>query len=86
MTTATLRNVGGSVMVAIPPPILRLVHLSSGSRVVIEVKEGELVIRPVNGSRYSLSDLLAQCDKSDFELTEEDRAWLDDAPVGREEL
>jgi len=35
--------------------------------------------------RYSLSELMEQCD-GDAPLSEEDRAWLDDPAVGREAL
>lgn len=35
--------------------------------------------------RYTLAELLSQCDPS-TPMTEEDRAWLDAAPVGREEI
>src|SRR5437016_4303828 len=36
-------------------------------------------------SRYRLAELIAQCD-SNAPLSSEDRAWLDDPPVGREAL
>lgn len=35
--------------------------------------------------RYSLAELVAQCDPA-AELTAEDRAWLDEPAVGREAL
>lgn len=35
--------------------------------------------------RYTLDELLAQCDAT-AEITADDRAWLDAAPVGREVL
>lgn len=35
--------------------------------------------------RYKLAELLAQCDEN-APLSEEDRAWLDDPPIGREVL
>ena len=39
---------------------------------------------PVRRSRrYKLEDLIAQCDLN-APLTDEDRAWLDAPPVGRE--
>lgn len=36
-------------------------------------------------ARYNLDELLAQCDPS-AEISEEDRAWLDGKPVGKELL
>lgn len=46
MPVATLRSVGGSVVMAIPKRILDLVHLQSGSQVNIDVQDGKLVIEP----------------------------------------
>ena len=86
MHTTTLRKVGGSVMLAVPPAILDLLHLQAGTMVGMTVDGGRLVIdlqppRP----RYTLDELLAQCDAS-TELTAEDRAWVDAKPVGSELL
>jgi antitoxin component of MazEF toxin-antitoxin module len=38
MPTATLRSVGGSIVMAIPKRILELVQLQAGSRVDIDVQ------------------------------------------------
>jgi hypothetical protein len=40
---------------------------------------------PVERRRYSLEDLVTQCDP-DARLSDEDRAWLDVPAVGREAL
>jgi antitoxin ChpS len=85
MHTTNLRKVGGSVMLAVPPAILDLLHLQAGATVSLDVDDGRLVIEPQSRPRYSLDDLLAQCDAS-AELTAEDRAWLDAKPVGNELL
>ena len=85
MHTTNLRKVGGSVMLAVPPAILDLLHLQAGATVSVDVDGGRLVIEPQSRPRYSLGDLLAQCDES-AELTTEDRAWLDVKPVGSELL
>lgn len=85
MHTTTLRKVGGSVMLAVPPVLLDLLHLQAGVTVGLAVDGDRLVIRPAAKPRYTLDELLAQCDPS-AEVTEEDRAWLDSAPVGGELL
>jgi antitoxin ChpS len=82
VTTAKLRRVGGSVMLAIPPAALDELHLSAGSSVDIVLEGGKLAISPAR-KRYMLDELLAQCDP-DAPFSQEDRAWLNDAPVGRE--
>ncbi|MEX6506290.1 antitoxin [Jiella sp. M17.18] len=86
MALARLRKVGGSVMVAIPPSMLEAARLQPSSPVDVSIDEatGVLTVRPAR-PRYTLAELVAQCDP-DAPLTEEDRAWLDDAPAGDEAL
>ena len=83
MSTATLRSVGGSVVMAIPKRLLELVHLQSGSQVNIDVQEGRLIIEPKTKLRYTLAELMAQCDLS-LPLSVTDREWLDAPAVGGE--
>ena len=85
MHTTNLRKVGGSIMLAVPPAILDLLHLHVGATVGLVVDDGRLVVEPTPRPRYSLDELLAQCDAS-AEISEEDRTWLDDRPVGSELL
>jgi antitoxin ChpS len=77
----TLRKVGGSIMLAVPPALLDLLHLHAGATVGLDVDHGRLVVEPMLRPRYSLDDLLVQCDASS-EMSAEDRAWLDNKPVG----
>jgi antitoxin ChpS len=83
MHTTNLRKVGGSVMLAIPPAILKLLHLEAGSKVGLSVDGERLVIQPQPKPRYTLDELLAQCEPA-AAITEENRAWLDLPPTGRE--
>ena len=85
MLTTNLRKVGGSVMLAVPPAILDMLRLNAGSTVGLSVSSGCLVIKPAQGPRYTLDELLAQCNPSQ-EINDEDRAWLDSGPTGRELL
>ena len=85
MFTTSLRKVGGSIMLAVPPAILDLLHLHAGSTVGMTVDRGRLVVELNPRRRYSLDELLAQCDAS-AEVSEEDRAWLESKPVGSELL
>lgn len=85
MYTTNLRKVGGSVMLAVPPAILDVLHLSSGSVVGMAIENGRLLIEPQTKPRYSLEELLAQCDES-AELSADDNDWLNAMPVGAELL
>jgi antitoxin ChpS len=82
MVKANLRKVGGSVMVAIPPAVLELVGLRADMEVGLTVENGNLVIQP-KARRYSLNDLIAECDLSQ---QPEDREFVDAPPVGGELL
>lgn len=85
MLTTILRKVGGSVMLAVPPAILDSLGMRGGSEVTLSVDGGNLVVKPVSTPRYTLDELLAQCDP-DAPIGEEDREWLDAAPAGKEIL
>ena len=85
MYTTTLRKVGGSVMFAVPPAILDLLDLRPGATVCVAMDGSRLIVEPSPRPRYSLDELLAQCDVS-AEVATEDRDWLDSRPVGRELL
>jgi antitoxin ChpS len=83
MHTTNLRKVGGSVMLAVPRAILDLLHLEVGATVGLAVDGERMVVLPQPKPRYTLDELLAQCNP-EIEVTEEDRAWLDLDPKGRE--
>ncbi|MCO6188226.1 AbrB/MazE/SpoVT family DNA-binding domain-containing protein [Rhizobium sp. L1K21] len=85
MHTTNLRKVGGSIMLAVPPALLDVLHLTAGAKVGLTVDNGRLVIEPSARPRYTLDELLAQCDPS-AELTTEEREWLDAKPTGGELL
>jgi antitoxin ChpS len=85
MHTTNLRKVGGSVMLAVPPPLLKVLELHVGSLVGVAVDHGRLVIDPSPRPHYSLDELLAQCEAS-AKISVEDQAWLDNEPVGKELL
>lgn len=47
------------------------------------MKEGGQFVKAVRKPKYTLEELLAQCDP-DAPFTEEDKAWLNGAPAGSE--
>jgi antitoxin ChpS len=83
MHTTNLRKVGGSVMMAVPRAILDMLHLEPGATVGLAVDGERLIVLPQPKPRYTLDELLAQCDPQP-EITAEDRAWLDLGSTGRE--
>ena len=85
MYTTNLRKVGGSVMLAVPPALLDLLHLRVGTTVAVAVDGKRLVVEAQQRPHYTLDELLSQGDSS-AELTEEDHEWIDAKPVGGELL
>jgi antitoxin ChpS len=85
MLTTTLRKVGGSVMMVVPPAILDQLGLQAGASVAMAVDGERLIVEPPRKPRYTLDELLAQCDPN-APFSDEDRAWVNSAPAGRELL
>lgn len=83
MHTTNLRKVGGSVMLTVPPALLDILHLRPGAKVSVAVRGGRLVIEPHRRPRYTLDELLAQCDPK-FSRGKQDDEWLSNKRAGRE--
>lgn len=85
MHTTSLRKVGGSIMLAVPPAFLDQLHLQAGTTVGLAVDHGRLVVDPRPRPRYTLAELLAASDYSQPHSAE-DRLWVDAPAVGGELL
>jgi len=85
MHTTTLRKVGGSVMLAVPPAFLEQLHLQADAQVGLAISDGRLVIEPAPRPRYTLDELLVQAEASGmYPLPPEECEWIDAPPQGRE--
>jgi antitoxin ChpS len=85
MFTTNLRKVGGSIMLAIPPALLDVLHLTPGAKVGLSIANGRLVVELHPRPRYTIAGLLATSDYSEPQPPEE-REWVDAPAVGREPL
>jgi antitoxin ChpS len=83
MSNATLRAVGGSIVVALPKPSLEQLNLRPGSRVRVEVERGKVTLTPIAKPRYTLAQLLAKCDFT-RKTSRDERAWESAKPIGKE--
>lgn len=87
MHTTNLRKVGGSVMLAVPPALLNILQLQPGAKVGVAVESGRLIVEARPRPRYTLAELLAQCNPKacrSKQGSKRDREWLNSKPVGRE--
>ncbi|MCL2087369.1 MAG: AbrB/MazE/SpoVT family DNA-binding domain-containing protein [Oscillospiraceae bacterium] len=83
-TTAKVSAWGGSVGIRIPKNIMKQIGISDKSVVSLKVLDSnELLIAPVK-QKKTLEELFEGWDGQSYELTDEDRAWLNMEPVGRE--
>jgi antitoxin ChpS len=85
MHTTNLRKVGGSVMLAVPPALLDILRLRPGAQVGMAIESGRLIVKPRQRPRYTLDELLAQCNPRKAR-TREDRDWFGDKAAGDEIL
>jgi len=64
-------------------------HLAEGQELTVAVEDGGVVYRPRRHvrrrSKYTIEELVAKCD-FDQPYSEEELAWLNAPPVGREML
>jgi antitoxin ChpS len=84
MHKTNLRKVGGSVMLAVPPPILETLELGAGSTVGMKIDSGRLIVEPAK-RRYTLDELLAQCDP-DAPLPDDGLDWTNSPAAGSEAI
>lgn len=85
MYTTHLRNVGGSVMLTIPPEFLKVLHLDIGASVSVGIENGRLIIQPKASPCYTLDELTAQTDPAALAAAKADMFTMC-GPVGRELL
>ena len=70
-------------MMVVPPAILDILHLQAGAAVALAVDGERLIVEAPRRPRYTLDELLEQCDPN-APLSDEDRAWLNLKAVGKE--
>jgi antitoxin ChpS len=70
-------------MMAIPKAFLEGLGLTPNAKVTLSLDHGRLVVEPCAKPKYTLAELLAQCD-AQAEPHAEEKAWQDSGPTGRE--
>lgn len=69
-------------MLAVRPALLEILQLQAGSPVGVAVEGNRLIVEPPKRRRYTLDELLAQCNPK--RKHKKEREWLGSKPVGRE--
>lgn len=86
-----LKKAGGSLVMTVPASARNLLHLREGQEMAVSVEGSKVVLEPmaagkpmrVRRPKYTLDELVAGYN-ADAPLTDEERAWMDAPPVGRE--
>ena len=81
-----IRKYGNSKGVIIPAALLKELDLDVNEKIDVKTENGRIIIEPVRQPEYSLDELLAQCSPETMTLDDDDKAWLNDSPVGKEAL
>ena len=78
----TIKRWGNSSGMVIPNVVMKELNLRPGQSVEAQVSNNQLILTPIS-RRYSLDELLAQCDMNATELSEQD-VWGTSTPAGDE--
>ncbi|MDK9584164.1 AbrB/MazE/SpoVT family DNA-binding domain-containing protein [Lelliottia wanjuensis] len=78
----TIKKWGNSAGMVIPGTVMKALGLQPGQSMEAQVMNNQLVLTPV-AKRYTLQELLAQCDTTAPEISEQD-IWGTSGPVGDE--
>ena len=78
----TVKRWGNSSGMVIPNVVMKELNLRPGQSVEAQVSNNQLILTPIS-RRYSLDELLAQCDMNATELSEQD-VWGKSTPAGDE--
>ncbi|EJS8974044.1 type II toxin-antitoxin system antitoxin ChpS [Escherichia coli] len=78
----TIKRWGNSASMVIPNIVMKELNLQPGQSVEAQVSNNQLILTPIS-RRYSLDELLAQCDMNAAELSEQD-VWGKSTPAGDE--
>ncbi|MCG2944642.1 type II toxin-antitoxin system ChpS family antitoxin [Escherichia coli] len=78
----TIKRWGNSSGMVIPNVVMKELNLRPGQSLEAQVSNNQLILTPIS-RRYSLDELLAQCDMNATELSEQD-VWGKSTPAGDE--
>lgn len=82
MFTSTIQEKDGKFTVDVPADLIQQHGLHTGSSLEVEIVNERLLLRR-RRSKYTIEELLAQCDFS-LPISEEDKQWEAMPAVGRE--
>ena len=79
----SIKKLGNSAGILLPSVLMRALNLSVGQSVNIETVDGNLLVKPQTARRYTLKELLAQCN-ANVPMPAEVMEWENMPSVGLE--
>ncbi len=85
MTKIAIRQSGGAAIVSLPKAVLKTLGLQVGSNLDLSIGKEGILLKPIK-DELTLESLLEGSPKEKLILSEEDKAWLNNSTVGKEEF
>ncbi len=80
-----IKSWGNSAGIRLNKNLLSQLDVAVGGSLSVEVNNGSLILTP-SEPVYTMADLLVGCTRESMQLTDEDKQWLNAAPVGKERI
>ena len=82
MTSVSIRQSGGANIISIPKSIVSSLGLGVGAQLELSISDNKIILTPIH--RTNLEELLAGSPVECFQMTEEDKEWVNATPKGDE--
>ncbi len=80
-----IKSWGNSAGIRLNKNLLSQLDVTIGGSLSAEVNDGSLILTPAEPV-YTMADLLVGCTRESMQLDDEDKQWLNAAPVGKERI
>ena len=80
-----IKRWGNSAGIRLNKNLLSQLDVAVGGSLNAEVNDGSLILTPAEPV-YTMADLLVGCTRESMQLDDEDKQWLNAAPVGKERI
>jgi len=80
-----IKSWGNSAGIRLNKNLLSQLDVAVGGSLNAEVNDGSLILTPAEPV-YTMADLLVGCTRESMQLDDEDKQWLNAAPVGKERI
>lgn len=80
-----IKSWGNSAGIRLNKNLLSQLDVAVGDSLNAEINDGSLILTPAEPI-YTMADLLVGCTRESMQLDDEDKQWLNAAPVGKERI